>query len=920
MNRSRVRLAIAMVVGLLALAPLLAVRREAGPRVARSAAGPSRNAPIPLATGLEDDADAQAEMEFMMLRDPLTNTIPRGIHRREIQFARTLPDRRAALLRGRPDRAAAAQALVWTERGPNNVGGRTRAFAIDVTNPSVLVAGAVGGGIWRSTDDGASWSLRTAPGQIHSATCVAQDVRSGKTGTWYVGSGEIRGSTTNATRWGSLYLGDGIFKSSDGGVSWTLLPSTSTATPQTVDPFDYVVDVATNPANLVQDEVLAATYKGIYRSLDGGGSWTSVIASDSGFTDIAISPTGVMYASTRTGSAIKVWRSTNGTTWTLIQPATFPTTANRVVIAFAPSSPSVVYFFVQGANNSPQVAGHQLWRYTYLSGDGSGAGGTWVNRGGNLPFDLNTQTGYDQTIAVKPDDDAFVVIGGTNLYRSTDGFATTGNTTVIGGYPFYPDGHHHPDLHAGVFSRVDPKVYYSAGDGGIARASDITLADMLWTSLNHGYNVTQFYSVSIGTDAGGNRILAGAQDNGSQLGNAPGASDWVSAFGGDGTIVRISPSADDRLYTQYQGGQMQRQSWDGSQLTDITPAGAANQLFVNPIVLDPNVSTRLYYAAGTSGSTSMIWRSDNAPLARTDTLWISLPATNVGAGIGYDRQITALGISKESSPNVLYYGTSDGMVMRAANIHTGAPTVTNVTPPGLNGGTALGGFVRCVAVDPIDSNRALVAFGNYNFQSLWYTTNGGTTWTDVEGNLAGASGPSVRWATMFYAGGELPQLQVFLGTSIGVLSSQALAGGSTVWAQEAGTEIGNVIVGYMDYRSSDGILAVGTHGRGVFTTQIPGVSAVGDEPLAALRPRLGPGYPNPARDRATLTFDLPRAGDVSLRLYDVAGRQVAAPVNGRLERGHHEVPFATGRLAAGVYSLVLEADGVRETQQLVVRR
>jgi hypothetical protein len=129
-----------------------------------------------------------------------------------------------------------------------------------------------------------------------------------------------------------------------------------------------------------------------------------------------------------------------------------------------------------------------------------------------------------------------------------------------------------------------------------------------------------------------------------------------------------------------------------------------------------------------------------------------------------------------------------------------------------------------------------------------------------------------------------------------------------------------VIVGYMDYRSSDGILAVGTHGRGVFTTQIPGVSAVGDEPLAALRPRLGPGYPNPARDRATLTFDLPRAGDVSLRLYDVAGRQVAAPVNGRLERGHHQVPFATGRLAAGVYSLVLEADGVRETQQLVVRR
>src|SRR5262245_59480568 len=405
MNRTRVRLAIAILVGLAALAPLLAVRLAVAPRPPQPRAGLSRSAPIPLATGLEDDADAQAEMEFMMLRDPITNTIPRDIHRREIQLARTLPDRRAALLRSRPDRAAAASALVWTERGPNNVGGRTRAFAIDATNSSVLVAGAVGGGIWRSTDDGASWSLRTAPGQIHSATCVAQDVRAGKTATWYVGSGEIRDSTTNATRWGSLYLGDGIFKSTNGGVSWTLLPSTSTATPQTVDPFDYVVNVATNPANLAQDEVLAATYKGIYRSVDGGGSWSNVIASDSGFTDVAISPAGVMYASTRTGTAIKVWRSANGTSWTLIQPASFPTTANRVVIAFAPSSPAVVYFFVQGANNSPAVNGHQLWRYTYLSGDGSGAGGTWVNRGGNLPLDLNTQTGYEQTVAVKPDDE-----------------------------------------------------------------------------------------------------------------------------------------------------------------------------------------------------------------------------------------------------------------------------------------------------------------------------------------------------------------------------------------------------------------------------------------------------------------------------------------------------------------------------------
>src|SRR6185436_6376393 len=187
--------------------------------------------------------------------------------------------------------------------------------------------------------------------------------------------------------------------------------------------------------------------------------------------------------------------------------------------------------------------------------------------------------------------------------------------------------------HAGGFSPVNTQVYYSAGDGGIAKAGDITLADMEWESLNHGYNVTQFYSVSIAPDAGSDRLLAGAQDNGSQLGDSPGASDWVLAFGGDGTVVEVSPAASNRLYTQYQGGQMQRQDWAGFDLNDITPLEATNQLFVNPIALDPNDPSRLYYAAGTaSAGGSRIWRNDTAPVSGPIDGWTHLPATDVGDG------------------------------------------------------------------------------------------------------------------------------------------------------------------------------------------------------------------------------------------------------------------------------------------------
>lgn len=778
--------------------------------------GPATRVPVSL--GLNDDPDAQAEMEFLIQRNPLTNTIPVDIHRMEKEFARRLPGREG-LLSSRDTRGfVSPHVLTWIERGPNNVGGRTRVFGADVSNPNNLVAGSVGGGLWKSVDDGASWVPTSSPGQIHNTTCIAQDKRPGSTNTWYVGTGELRGSTNNDTRWGSLYRGDGIFKSTDNGSSWALLPSTSSGTPETTDPFDYNWNVATDPSNLSQDVVYAATYIGIYRSTDGGGSWVNVQPADSSFTDVAVTSTGVVYAFTKNSGIPRIWRSADGITWTNIEPGSFPTAAGRIVFGVAPSNPNVVYVFVQGPNNTPAVGGHQLWKYTYISGNGSGAGGTWENRGNNLPGDINTQTGYDMLVHVKPDDEGFVLIGGTNLYRSTDGFASTGFITTIGGYPFWPGLNHHPDLHSGSFRPGSPNVYYSSHDGGISKILDITSGSISWFSLNNGYNVTQFYSVSIAPEAGSNVLLAGAQDNGTQLGDAPGASSWVMAFGGDGTVVKVAPLADDRLYTQYQGGQMQRMQRDLNNVFFMTPNNATNMLFVNPIVLDPNNSSLLYYPAGSSSPSlnSAIWRNDNAPNADGSTGWSVLSTSDVGTAVGYTRRITALGISKANNPNVLYYGTVDGIVKRADNAHTPTPTITTITPPGLNGGTSTGGFVRGIAVDPANSNKALVCFGNYNFQSIWYTTNGGSTWTDVEGNLAGPSGPSVRFALIFYIGG---QMQAFLATSIGVLSTTLLNGSSTVWVQEAAMEIGNIPVGYLDYRDSDQTLAIGTHARGVFTTQ-----------------------------------------------------------------------------------------------------
>jgi hypothetical protein len=581
------------------------------------------------------------------------------------------------------------------------------------------------------------------------------------------------------------------------------------------------------------------------------------------------------------------------------------------VFAIAQSNANVVYVFIEQANTTPASSGHQLWKY-----NATGAG-TWENRGGNLPSGFNSQTGYDLLVQVKPDDENFVLVGGTDLYRSTDGFSTTTTTANIGGYNYWPDGNHHPDIHSGAFKPTNPTVYYSGNDGGVQRADDVRINPMVWTSLNNGYNVTQFYSVAISSDSGDNAIVAGAQDNGSQATLLPGMSAWNMVTGGDGTIVEMGSVADDRLYTQSQSGPLYRVDRLGGNFVSFNPSGSNNALFVNPITLDPSNSNILYYGGGKTSAptmTSGVWRNDNAPNATSSTGWTALTATDVGSVSGWVRRVSVIGISKANNSNVVYYGTTDGIVKRVDNANTASPTVTDVTPPGLNGGTATGGFVRCVAVDPTNSNKALVVFGNYNFQNLWYTTNGGTSWTDVEGNLAGATGPSTRWATILYVGN---QLNVFLATSVGVLTTNALNGSSTVWSQAAANEIGNVLIAYLDYRSSDRTLAVGTHSRGVFTTQLPTNPTSVDE-TTPKELSLQQNFPNPFNPTTQIQFSIPTSGVVSLKVFDIAGQEISTLVNETLQAGSHSRTLDASKFASGVYLYQLTVNGYSAVKKMTV--
>jgi len=271
--------------------------------------------------GSEEDPGARARFEWRRLRDPQTDQIPRNIRAHELEFAKLQPTREsfAPIKNGRDQVLLKSRA--WTLRGPMNVGGRTRALAADVTNENILLAAGVSGGIWKSTNGGNSWTKTTQPDQLHLITSIAQDTRSGKTSTWYASTGEFN----PGGHFGTPFRGDVFFKSTDGGNTWTNLPSTQVReTPQSFDSgFDYTYKIITDPTTSGSDVVYAATFGGIYRSTNGATSWARVLGVFSNdapqYTDITIASNGVLYATLSEASnsgnpAPKgLYRSTNGT-------------------------------------------------------------------------------------------------------------------------------------------------------------------------------------------------------------------------------------------------------------------------------------------------------------------------------------------------------------------------------------------------------------------------------------------------------------------------------------------------------------------------------------------------------------------------------------------------------------------------------
>ncbi|MAT40582.1 MAG: hypothetical protein CL946_13375, partial [Ectothiorhodospiraceae bacterium] len=346
-------------------------------------------------------------------------------------------------------------------------------------------------------------------------------------------------------------------------------------------------------------------------------------------------------------------------------------------------------------------------------------------------------------------------------------------------------------------------------------------------------------------------------------------------------------------------------SLENDVLQSMSPASRYFR-FVAPMVRDPKHKGFLYLA-----TRSDIWFNTSADQEFGWDTWQRHNDTYTPASQG---DISALSASPIVDARI-YYGTNRGRVYQldGANFVGAVPEeLTGVNFPGAN--------VNCVAPHPTDPDHLMVVFSNYEVPSLFVTTDGGSSWTDVSGNLeespnGSGAGPSCRWADMIERDG---QTVYFVGTSTGLYSTNNLDGANTVWTQEGENTIGNVVVSMIKIRQSDGFIAVGTHGNGVFTSSVTvPVEGVPAQPGSFF---LAQNYPNPARTESTLRFHIADRSEFRITMHDQLGREIATLVEGNRQPGVYTERIALPEVAPGNYFIRMSAGTFAQTRMMTVVR
>jgi photosystem II stability/assembly factor-like uncharacterized protein len=693
---------------------------------------------------------------------------------------------------------------VWTPIGPaptrselfENWGltsGRINTIAVSPSDPQVVLLGAATGGIWRSADGGQTFApvsddqVDLAVGAIAFAPSAPSVV--------YAGMGDLDNG----------YVGTGVLKSLDGGRTWARISDS------TLPPLGLINDIAVDPTNpnrvyvaqtAVLDRALSAfTESGFFLSNDGGVSWVKTLGGNA--RNVAVHPTNpqTLYLSmrfTQNDSTGGVYRSNDGgQTWTEIYKSPYTLLNTRDVrVALTPADPQRIYVYVGKTNGGAEAR-------LEVSTNG---GATWSNRGAAC-LDAG-QVGYNTYLHASPADANTIYVGSRDIYKSTDGGLTWTNLTSNFIPPFSDKcsfayaprfSKAHADQHSFAFSPSDPQVFYAGNDGGVYKSVD---GGHSFQSLNSTLSLTQFVHLALHPT---NPVsYGGAQDNGMQR-RAPGTLQWDEVFSGDGGRTVIDPIDPSIVYPSYIRGEIFRffnGGEPGSNFDAVASAAsfgefsASPRIAFYPPIVGNGVDHKLY-----SGSWRLFVCTDCHDPARLAvegpgveaTTWTA-PAGALDLTKGGIDVLNAIAVAR-SNTNVIYTGSALGRAMVSTN---GGASWTDVTSGLPNR------FIESITIDPFNPSAAYLTVSGYGSGHVFKTTNLGATWTDVSGNL-----PDIPTACLLFD--PLRPSTVYVGTDVGVFRSTA--GGNTWESFNEGMP--PVIVTALVSQPSGRIQAA-TYGRGAF--------------------------------------------------------------------------------------------------------
>jgi photosystem II stability/assembly factor-like uncharacterized protein len=683
--------------------------------------------------------------------------------------------------------------------------GRVSQMDVHPTNGNILIAGAAGGGVWRTDDGGTTWHalMELQPTLTIGAVAIAPS----NPKVLYAASGEDGGG------WDPAWSGVGVYRSSDGGSHWTLctaVPSTRFSALQ-VHPGD-------------ADTVYAAGNAGLHKSKDGGITWVtnpglgSLL--DGQITDVVIAhddPDRIYVGVSNDG----VYRSTTGGEQVGATPAFTRLDGVNQLPSGAAAAWTKLAIGRNGANRSSYVvaklgpAGSRIFRTT----DG---GGTWTELAPNV-----ASVNYDEwcsIIAVDPEDQDVMYAGAADaLSRTTNGGANPGDwTSIYAGV--------HADQQDLCFDPNDPSRVFLANDGGVYRSAN---RGNTWELASGRLAITQLYDIDL-VDRDKDVVAGGAQDNGIYYRSTTGA--WTNIPWGDGTQVAVDPTDPRIFYFSSQNG-LPTPPFPGGWLRKSVDGGASHQAlgtgglgtggspWVTIMKLDPTdpianpATSRTLFVCGFN----LLFRSTNG-----GQNW---QRVDDGAGNPFTTNgtITALEFAP-SDPSILYLGTSTGALYRAVSGGAAAGNWTRIDTVGTSADALFpNAQIQAVRVNPIDEDDVWVVFGGagvtytgrpnmilnpLGISHLFRSTDAGANWVDASGRFPALNLPDVP--TSAAAISDVDSDIAYAGTDVGVFRT---TDGGVTWTGFQDGLPRSPIVELRYNRRFDRLFAA-TMGRGVYVRSV----------------------------------------------------------------------------------------------------